>query len=206
MATIVSCPASALAAAGIVGEWTANGATMTGVLDPSGARYFYDDEALAGVELPLFGDVDLIHPDDREAAVEYTRRVLTSGGPFLVEFRMVTPGGNHRWAQMRGYFAWNERGDMIGRGVIIDITDFRQPAAHFPSQASLRPVQKDVMHEDPLAEAAARGIEVRTALGRSGHGALRLAADLLLFEINTAIAARHTVSDKPITMISKRSR
>jgi len=63
-----------------------------------------------------------------------------------------------------------------------------------------------VMHEDPLAEAAARGVEVRTALGRSGHGALRLAADLLLFEINTAIAARHTVSDKPIAMMSKRPR
>ncbi|MFC6789356.1 hypothetical protein ACFQE0_06775 [Methylobacterium komagatae] len=59
---------------------------------------------------------------------------------------------------------------------------------------------------DPLAEAADLAVELRKSLGRTGHGALRLAADLLLWEINTAIAERHVISDKPVPGLSRRAR
>ncbi len=147
--------------------------------------------------LPILEGVEVVHEDDRAAALSRCWKILATGGPTLSEVRVTSKGGTYRWAEFRGYFAWDERGRMTGRGLILDTTDYHQPTAHFPAPASQRADDHGLVREDPLAEAAALGIEVRTALGRSGHGALRLAADLLLFEINTALAARTTVSGKP---------
>ncbi|WP_378968253.1 hypothetical protein [Methylobacterium komagatae] len=100
---------------------------------------------------------------------------------------------------------------MTGRGVLIDVTNIHAWSGPIPSQAAPLtrrhpPVAAATEPNDPLAEAADLAVELRKSLGRTGHGALRLAADLLLWEINTAIAERHVISDKPVPGLSRRAR
>ncbi|GJE40575.1 hypothetical protein [Methylobacterium persicinum] len=202
MGSRLASPPSALAAAGIVGQWEIDGAAETGTLDRAGARYVFDDENLAGVAVPLARTFAMVHEDDRQAATNHCRERMRSGGSSLMEFRAILPRVGLRRIQARGLFAWSEDGRIIGRGVFIDITSDDALSAEATCIASPRPVSA-AEPVDPLMEAAERSIEVRTALGRSGHGALRLAADLLLWEINTAMAARHTVSDKAVPGLTK---
>jgi hypothetical protein len=118
----------------------------------------------------------------------------------------IVPRLGVRHVQIRGFYGLNDLDQTIGRGVIIDVT----PYVGVPAEAArIVPVLPRMPYAplfDPLAEAAAHSIEVREALGQSGHGALRLAADLLLFEINTALAERLTTSDKPVPGLQKVSR
>lgn len=202
MGSRLACPPSALAAAGIVGQWEIDGAAETGTLDRAGAKYVFDDENLAGVALPLAQTFALVHEDDRQAATDHCQERMRSGGSSIMEFRAILPRIGLRQIQARGFFGWTEENRIVGRGVFVDITSDATVLAKATRIASPRPVPA-AEPADPLMEAAERSIEVRTALGRSGHGALRLAADLLLWEINTAMAARHTVSDKAVPGLTK---
>jgi len=158
------------------------------------------DEALSHVQSE---DLALI----REIHLDMTR----SGGPFLCEFRVADAKGDISWIQCRGQYALGEDGAMTGRGVLIDVTNIHAWSGPIPSQTApltMRhpPVAAATDPNDPLAEAADLAVELRKSLGRTGHGALRLAADLLLWEINTAIAERHVISDKPVPGLSRRPR
>jgi hypothetical protein len=170
----------------------------TSTLDRAGAIYFFGDETVAGVAMPLDRTFSVIHPEDRDRILEHTIQNITRGGPCLFSNRVVVPSGDVRHVQVRGFFGPDDRGRLIGRGVFIDISD--QFGVPFEAPRGM-PKPPDLPYAplfDSLAKAAAHGVEVREALGQSGHGALRLAADLLLFEISTALAERLTMSDKPL--------
>jgi hypothetical protein len=191
------CPATALAAAGIVGQWEIDGDSQTVRLDRAGALYRFGNEALAGVDLPVDVIVAVCHPDDLERISAYQQMCLERGGPSLIDHRVILPHLGLRHIQVRGFYGLNERNRVVGRGVLIDMTELVGEPAVTPRVRADMPRLPYAPLFDPLAEAAAHGVEVREALGQTGHGALRLAADLLLFEINTALAERLTVSDKP---------
>jgi hypothetical protein len=206
------CPVSAFAAAGIVGAWEVDAARGVATLDPAASAFLHNDERFAGIPLPVEKAFRLIHEEDRARITDYCRKVFAHGGPAQAEFKLADPEGGYRWVQVRGDLAWSEAGRMMGRGVFIDITEHVDLAGNpvpavpvhvAPSQLNAVPSEPV---GDPLAEAAELAVELRSVLGRSGHGALRLAADLLLWEINTALAARHTISDKPVPGLSKPSR
>lgn len=202
MGLLLSCPETALAAAGIVGQWESDVDSGTVKLDPAGASFMCGRESLSGIALKSEEAINLIDEADRGRVAKRLAEIKLTGGPILMEFQAILPKHGLRHLQVRGYYAWDERGRMIGRGVVIDLTDQDSALAAAEVEAA-RPSAPRQATPDPLAEAAERGIELRSVLGRSGHGALRLAADLLLWEINTALAARHTVSDKVVAGISK---
>lgn len=201
MGSRLTFPGSALAAAGIVGEWEVIGESREMTIDRSSAEFLFGDGEVSNMSLTVEDIMVLLPAENRQATRDYCRNVRKQGGPLAFEAEIAGRNGATRRMQVRGAFGWDESGRMIGRGVFIDTTNHvgpsLKPAAAAPSKAVQVPAS------DPLAEAAERSIEVRTALGRSGHGALRLAADLLLWEINTALAARHTVSDKAVPGLSK---
>ncbi len=211
MGSRLICPISAFAAAGIVGAWEVDAATSVAVMDAPASSFLHGDDKLAGIPLPVEKAARMIHEDDRTQVVSYCRKIAAVGGAAKIDFRLANPKGPLRWVQLRGYFAWGESGGMAGRGVFIDITEqvdlAGNPVPAIPAQAALAPsitIPEPV--DDPLAEAAELGVALRSVLGRSGHGALRLAADLLLWEINTALAARHTISDKAVPGLSSPTR
>ena len=191
-----NCPETALAAAGIVGQWMVDSENRTSTLDRAGAIYFFGDEAIAGVALPFDRAFSSVHPEDRERVLQHAAHYISRGGPSLFNHRVIAPNGQVRHIQVRGLFGPDDQGWLIGRGVFIDISDQIGVPFEAPQGMPKPPHLPYAPLFDPLAEAAAHSIEVREALGQSGHGALRLAADLLLFEINTALAERLTISQK----------
>ena len=190
-----SCPQTALAAAGIVGQWEIDAEAMVARLDRAGAKYRYDDEAMAGVPVPLETTFSVVHPDDRERVFAHCAKSIAQGGATQLDHRVILPQLGLRHLQIRGFFGWTEQCRTIGRGVIIDNTPYIGAATEISQPMPKLPRMPFALMFDPLAEAAAHSIEVREALGQSGHGALRLAADLLLWEINTALAERYTASE-----------
>ncbi|MCJ2012136.1 PAS domain-containing protein [Methylobacterium sp. J-076] len=196
-----------LAVTSVVGMWEIDVGSRLASLDTEAAGMlklegFHPDQLIDLEEL-----TGHIQEDDRAVMRQIHLDVTRAGGPFLVEFRVIAADGEIRWLQCRGQYALDEGGLMTGRGVIIDVTDIHAWSGPIPSQATaLVPAPAPAPQTDPLSVAAAKAVELRVALGRSGHSALRLAADLLLWEINTAMAARHTISDKAVPGLSRRSR
>jgi hypothetical protein len=206
MAFWSECPETALVAAGIVGQWEVDAQARTIRLDRAGARYRFDDENLAGVALPMSEIMSATHPDDQDRVFEQLEKIFLTGGSCVFEHRLVLPHLGLRHLQVRGFIGLNDQDVVIGRGVLMDVTPFDELPAQGTRSMPALPRLPYAPLFDPLAEAAAHSIEVREALGQSGHGALRLAADLLLFEINTALAERLTVSDKPVPFRPKLAR
>jgi len=84
----------------------------------------YADEEVANVKSSFF---NLLHPDDRAAAVEATRAHLEERKPYALDIRLRCKDGDYRWVHSRGtalYDAANDPVRMIG--AITDITDRKQ--------------------------------------------------------------------------------
>jgi PAS domain S-box-containing protein len=69
----------------------------------------------------------VIHPDDREAAIESMRSAAFAGPDAVKEFRVVLPDGGLRWLRARAHADRDERGEPVRiSGVFIDITKAKQ--------------------------------------------------------------------------------
>ena len=194
-----------------VGMWQVDAGTGLAALDELAAEMLKVEGYTPGQPVHLEDAMRRLQEEDRNVMREIHLDVTQNGGPFLSEFRVIDAEGDIRWIQCRGQYALGAGGAMIGRGVLVDVTDIHAWSGPIPSQAGVTTVRRPpaaapAPASDPLADAAALAVELRTTLGRTGHGALRLAADLLLWEINTAIAERHVISDKPVPGLPRRSR
>lgn len=194
----------ALSSAGVVGEWAVRADAQSLAYDASASAFLFGEESAAGVTLPLAEAFSPVDAANRASLVANFTTLCTSGGSVLAEAPVNSPTRGSRLVQWRGHFARAEGGEMIGRGISIDVTSFAEYRLVAPPTGDA-PVA-GAQAADPLSAAATLAIELRTALGESGHGALRLAADLLLWEINTALAARLTVTSKAIPGYPKPSR
>jgi PAS domain S-box-containing protein len=67
-----------------------------------------------------------VHPDDREAAVAGLPRLLTGGGTFVQDYRIVRPDGGLRWIRDTG-FPIPDRDGTIRRvgGIARDVSDMK---------------------------------------------------------------------------------
>jgi PAS domain S-box-containing protein len=66
----------------------------------------------------------MIHPDDHDRFLTALEVAKQAGEPgYLVEFRVVSPGGEVTWIQDNARFSWSENGDFIVDGVDIVIND-----------------------------------------------------------------------------------
>lgn len=194
-----------------VGLWRVDATTGFASLDAQAAAMLNIEDYVPEQPIHLEALTSGIQVEDRDMMREIHLDVIREGGSFLYEFRVADAEGETRWIQCRGQYALDESGAMIGCGVMIDVTDIHAWSGPISGRAAVMtvrhpPTAASTLSSDPLAESAALAVELRKAVGRSGHGALRLAADLLLWEINTAIAERHTISDKVVPGLSRRLR
>jgi len=68
--------------------------------------------------------LDVVHPDDREAASLRWQEAVTSGEPYETQFRVETPKGDYRWQLVRALPVRNESSGIVRWvGVNIDIDD-----------------------------------------------------------------------------------
>lgn len=194
-----------------VGMWQVDASTSVVSLDAHAAAMLQIVGYIPEHPIDLNEALSHVQGDDLALIREIHLDVSRSGGPFLTEFRIIDAKGDISWIQCRGQYALGEGGVMTGRGVLVDVTSIHAWSGPIPNQAApltMRhpPAAAPAVPSDPLAEAADLAVELRKSLGRTGHGALRLAADLLLWEINTAIAERHVISDKMVPGLPRRAR
>jgi PAS domain S-box-containing protein len=69
--------------------------------------------------------MSVIHPDDRHAVMEAVTHASDSGGPFVVEYRIVRADGGVRWVLDRGQLVPGPGGRLWMDGAIFDVTDRR---------------------------------------------------------------------------------
>lgn len=194
-----------------VGLWQVDASTNLAMLDRRAAALLQVEGHSPDRPVHLEEVMSRVQDEDRDLMREIHLDVTRSGGPFLSEFRVIDAEGDIRWIQIRGQYALGMGGVMTGRGVLVDVTDIHAWSGSIPSHAGVMTVRQpptaaSAPASDPLADAAGLAVELRKALGRTGHGALRLAADLLLWEINTAIAERHVISDKAVPGLTRKAR
>ncbi len=107
--------------AGRLGTWRWDAATGVTVWDAGMERLF-------GLEPGTFDGsyeawVSLLHPEDREAALEVLRDAMATRQPYEVEHRVVWPDGTLHWLQGRGLVITDGRGRPTGTiGCTVDIT------------------------------------------------------------------------------------
>ena len=185
----MDCNAAALEAAGLVGTWVTDVGAGLSVIEGRAADLLAGDADLAGRAITLDFALRCIHPEDRDRIFGQIRRVRASGGPFSAEFRVINCGGNVRWILNRGRVERDRDGAMRGCGAYLDITDQRRNPVVVPFDAPAAQIIPRGL-QDPLDQAAEQCLRAHEAVARSGHGSLRLFADMLLLEVGRALAGR----------------
>ncbi|WP_235535092.1 PAS domain-containing protein [Sphingomonas sp. Leaf339] len=114
--------------AGRLGAWTLDPAT--GRLDAStGCKAVFGRAA----DEPFDYD-DLraaIHPEDRDRVLAAIDRTIATGADYDIEYRLVTPSGEVRWAAIRGELMTRRDGSPLSMsGFSTDITERRRVEEH----------------------------------------------------------------------------
>jgi len=71
--------------------------------------------------------VSRLHPEDGDRVLEAINQSVATGAEYSIEFRVIYPNGQIRWAQSKGQVFYNETGQPVRMmGVDIDITTSQQ--------------------------------------------------------------------------------
>jgi hypothetical protein len=112
--------------------------------------------------------------------VRHFQAVCERGGPFVAEYRTLSPSGQVRWILDRGRLPAGASSRRTGHGIIIDVTDSRLE----DEQAAPLPVEP----LDALSVAIDRALECRDALEGVADTELQLLIDMLLLRLGQSIA------------------
>ncbi|MHC5544651.1 PAS domain-containing protein, partial [Singulisphaera rosea] len=75
---------------------------------------------------PLANYLKAIHSDDRDKVARAIDRSISTGKPFDLEYRLVTPDGSNRWVVARGKVDSDATGLPISlSGAMVDITELK---------------------------------------------------------------------------------
>ncbi|MEZ5338303.1 MAG: PAS domain-containing protein [bacterium] len=103
---------------------------VTWEMDSESWKYTYmgpQIEALTGHAPQLWTDVDfwsaVLHPDDRERAVAFSRRQTELGNDHIHEYRLLCADGEVIWLRDSVVVVRDAEGRTRRRGVLLDITD-----------------------------------------------------------------------------------
>jgi PAS domain S-box-containing protein len=71
----------------------------------------------------LDAHIDRVHPEDQSRVWRALAEAVASGRPFEDEYRIIRPGGEHRWVFARAEPTVGSSGDVVGlRGIAQDVT------------------------------------------------------------------------------------
>jgi diguanylate cyclase (GGDEF)-like protein/PAS domain S-box-containing protein len=143
---------------------------------------------------------EMLHPDDRDRAIEEVDRGIESGEPYTVEYRMVARDGRVKWFQDTAVMLRDADGNPVyTHGVMLDITERREAEERLTYLAyhdSLTGMPNRAMFDELLELSLARA-------RRADRGVAVLALDVDNFKlINDSLG--HEVGDRLITQIAAR--
>ncbi|HEX6844649.1 MAG TPA: EAL domain-containing protein [Actinomycetota bacterium] len=144
----------------------------------------------------------MLHPEDRNRAIEEVDRGIESGEPYTVEYRMVARDGRVRWFQDTAVMLPDPEGrPVMTHGVMLDITERKEAEerlAYLAYHDRLTGLPNKAMFDELLELAIARG-------RRHELGVAVLALDVDDFKlVNDSLG--HEVGDRLITELAARLR
>lgn len=160
-------------------------------------------EAIYGLQPGEFGKTqpawqNLVHPDDRDAAVGCVQQALTTGEPIDGEWRIVRPDGSVHWIAGR-FQAFKDAAGKLLRlaGINIDVTERKQTEARLTT--TLNQLQQLTAHLESVRE------EERTRIAREIHDELGQALTVLKLELSWIKnqLAREQMDDRRVILVAK---
>ena len=101
--------------------------------------------------------LDRVHPDDRVRVKDGLARSVSGNRDFVAEFRVSAEGQGTRWLAARGRASGADRGRMVWRGVVRDVTrsrlerdetlELRRDLAHSGRVSMLGQLASSIAHE-----------------------------------------------------------
>ncbi len=142
----------------------------------------------------------ILHPDDREAALEAYRRGRDGGEPFVFEYRLIARDGRVLWFRDSAVVLSDEEGTpQMVQGVMLDITDRKQAEEQIAFLAyhdKLTGLPNRAMFDELMELALARG-------RRGGVSVAVIALDLDEFKlVNDSLG--HEAGDALICQLAER--
>jgi diguanylate cyclase (GGDEF)-like protein/PAS domain S-box-containing protein len=143
---------------------------------------------------------EMLHPDDRERAIEEVDRGIETGEPYTVEYRMIGRDGRVKWFQDTALMLRDAEGNpAFTHGVMLDISERREAEERLTYLAyhdSLTGMPNRAMFDELLELSLARA-------RRGDRGVAVLALDVDNFKlVNDSLG--HEVGDHLITQIALR--
>ncbi|WP_086682228.1 PAS domain S-box protein [Nostoc sp. T09] len=90
--------------------------------------------------------INQVHPQDREFVSNAVMRSMQEGATYDIEFRIVFPDGNIRWAATKGQVFYDKTGKAVRMiGVDMDISDRKQAEQKIREQAALLDIATDAI-------------------------------------------------------------
>jgi diguanylate cyclase (GGDEF)-like protein/PAS domain S-box-containing protein len=144
----------------------------------------------------------MLHPDDRERALETYTRGRDAGEPLTMEYRLIAPDGRVVWFQDSAVVLKDETGNPTSvQGVMLDITERKQAEerlAYLAYHDHLTSLPNKAMFDELLELAIARA-------DRNGQGVAVLALDVDNFKlVNDSLG--HEAGDRLIAALAERLR
>ena len=175
-----------------VGVWETDFQNDLTFGDATLAALFGVDPLDAANGLPLADYIRNVLLEDREMLFHRLNQVRLAGGMFVVEYRTHPTPDDVRWVLAWGRYEREPRtGAMMGRGIVIDITDSKLDGQMSDRAIIVMPDR----YEGALDRIASLAITVRREideLGESESSPLRKAIDTLLWAVGRALAAAQT--------------
>src|SRR5882757_2950549 len=85
-----------------------------------------------------------IHPEDRGGVIEHVQKAVREGGDYVIEFRIVLPGGTVKHIQGLGHPVFSASGELTEVvGTQLDVTEHKRAEEE---RERLRQVQADLAH------------------------------------------------------------
>jgi len=144
--------------------------------------------------------LEMLHPDDRDRAIEEVDRGIESGEPYTVEYRMIARDGRVKWFQDTAIMLTDANGNpAFTHGVMLDITERREAEERLTYLAyhdSLTGMPNRAMFDELLELSLARA-------RRADRGVAVLALDVDNFKlVNDSLG--HEVGDRLIAQMAAR--
>ncbi|WP_449409624.1 PAS domain-containing protein [Methylobacterium komagatae] len=176
-----------------VGVWETDFQNDLTFGDATLAALFGVDRLGAANGLPLADYIRNVSLEDREMLFDRLNQVRLAGGMFVVEYRTHPTPDDVRWVLARGRYERDPRtGEMMGRGIVIDITDSKLDGQMSDRAIFVMP-DRDEGALDRIASLAIMARrEMAKKLGERESSPLRKAIDTLLWAVGRALAAAQT--------------
>lgn len=157
----------ALGAGAIIGTWFWDLPTDRFTIDAAFADSFGLDPALGRTGLPLEQIISTVHPDDRDGLIAAINEVISRGGAYAHQYRVLRRDGKYYWIEANGRVDLTDDGSPSSfPGVLIDVEERRAVEAERDRAISMLRALNDQL-EQRVSERTSELLKAQDALRQS---------------------------------------